>query len=187
MTKTLFALLRCVPAPRARQRRRNQSCTPPRGMIRSQRALPNFRVGLGAFDRVGCEAAALYNALRLRGCPPPLWEIIDSLAGCRCLMLLGLAGADPFTLGPWLQSRGMAVERFAGRRDYPAFRAAAEEGGLFLVSYWTAPWRLHTVAFTVSDGAWRLWNAGAAEWGPGLEAISPRMARLFIAGYRILP
>ena len=185
MTQHFLALLRLFGAPRTAPRRRNLGCAPPRGLILSQWWLPDYRVGLGRFGRVGCEICAVYNVLLRCGKAVPLWEIIDSFTARRSLMLLGLGGTDPFTIGPWLAARGVTAQLYGGRRAFDAFCAAARQDGLYIVSYWTRPWNLHTVAFAVRCGVVEVWNAGQPRRRGAVEDIAPHLRRRFILGYRI--
>ena len=100
-------------------------------------------------------------------------------------MLLGLGGTDPFTIGPWLAARGVTAQLYGGRRAFDAFCAAARQDGLYIVSYWTRPWNLHTVAFAVRCGVVEVWNAGQPTRRAGVEDIAPHLRRRFILGYVI--
>ena len=181
MIQHFLALLRLFGAPRTAPRRRNLGCIPPRGLILSQWSLPDYRVGLGRFGRVGCEICAVHNVLLRCGKAVPLWEIIDSFTARRSLMLLGLGGTDPFTIGPWLAERGVGTRCYGRCRRHtrpsrsaaagPAMHSAPPPGRTGSISCPTGPapgtstpwpspsaaawWRCGTPASRDGGGPWR--------------------------------
>lgn len=174
-----LSLLRLVPPGTGAAARLNGELPNVNGFIRDQRALAGFRLGRGRFDRTGCEASAVYNVLLALGRPVPLQEVIRQLTERRSLMLLGFAGADPFTLEGLLGSAGLEVTAYGERRRWADFRAAAGsgQGRAYLLSYWSGPVHIHTVAllprraggFTVYNG-----NLARCETVDGAAGDLPR-------------
>lgn len=149
-----LSLLRLVPPGTGAAARRNGALPPVSGYIRSQKALAGYRLGWGGFGRTGCEAAAVYNVLLAMGRPLPLPEVIRRLTESRCLMLMGLAGGDPFALEGVLRQAGLDTAAYGENRRWPDFRAAADgrQGRAYLISYWSGPFHIHTVALLPQNG-----------------------------------
>ena len=186
--RRFLSMLRCIPVSSRRNEMRNIAQPAPPGLIRSQWDLPGYRVGWGHFGRVGCEITAVYNVLRHLGRKPSLPELIRQFTDRRSLMLGGLGGTDPFAIGPWLNEQGICAELYAERRSYPAFRAMVERGTapVYILSYWTNPWNLHTVAFTVGrDGRLTVYNRRGITRCDRLDDVTEHLARRFILGYVI--
>ena len=126
----------------------------PMGYVLGQQTCPDFRVGAAHMNRVGCEIAAVYNALRLCGQELPCAEIIRVFEEEGYLMgalTVGDLGADPYAIGEFFTGAGVAYTRYA---DFDTMCTAADGsrgcGGVFIASFWNRRriWGgLHTVAF----------------------------------------
>lgn len=175
-----LSLLRLVPPGTGAAARLNGQQPRLRGYIRDQRTLAGFRLGRGRFDRTGCEAVAVYNVLLALGRPTPLPEVIRQLTVCRCLMLGGLAGADPFTLAGVIRGAGLDVTAYGEKHRWADFRAAADagQGRAYLLSYWDGPFNLHTVALVPGrEGGFTVYNGNLAHCQTVAEAAPDLPAR----------
>lgn len=168
--------------------------TPSMGHILGQRICPDFHVGGSHMSRVGCEIAAVYNALRLSGRGMPCAEIIRVFEESGYLMgavTVGDFGSDPYAIGEFFSGAGISYTCYNG---FDAMCAAVDgsrgNGGVFIVSFWNRRriWGgLHTVAFftTRSDHDLHVLNFHGNDAGIlTVERFSDLTdAKRFITGY----
>ena len=122
--------------------------------ILGQQTCPDYRVGTQRMAHVGCEIAAVYNALRLCGRGMPCGEVIRAFEENGYLMgvfTVGDLGSDPYAIGEFLHGTGIPYTRYP---DFEAMGAAVDDsrgrGGVFILSFWNSRrirGGLHTVAF----------------------------------------
>lgn len=170
--------------------------TPAMGYILGQAECPPFRVGTQRMARVGCEIAAVYNALRLCGKSVPCAALIREFEESGYLMgalTVGDLGSDPYAIGEYFTGAGVSYARYA---DYSAMSAAVDSsrghGGVFILSFWNRRCirgGLHTVAFYTGKGdrLLHVFNFHGTDSG---VRTADRFAALteakrFITGYRL--
>lgn len=172
----------------------NRALEPPAmGFIFGQRICPQFQVGRARMAGVGCEIAAVYNALLLCGRGRPCAELIRIFEKKRFLVAAGVFGSDPYAIGSFLESTDIPFDRYA---DYDAMQETADSSrgreGVFIVSFWNRRriWGgLHTIAFFTkrSDRDLHVLNFyGRDEGVRSVRCFSDLTdAKRFITGYRL--
>lgn len=85
------------------------------GYIYGQATCPNFAIGTEYMADVGCEIAATYNALKLRGRIIPCSSIIRSFEKDGYLMKnksVGDWGSDPYAIGDYLDDNSINYTKY---------------------------------------------------------------------------
>lgn len=85
------------------------------GYIYGQATCPNFAIGTEYMASVGCEIAATYNALKLRGRIIPCSSIIRSFEKDGYLMKnksVGDWGSDPYAIGDYLNDNSIGYTQY---------------------------------------------------------------------------
>jgi len=135
-----------------------------RGLLNGQDrpALSRLRFGYADVGRAGCEAIAVYNALRLLDRPRPLAEIIRDMEKGGYLRFGGHLGAAPW-VEPLLRrygTRGRIVTPARLRREESA--GESEPGAVYLMIIWNRRWLLHkglhTFAAARTADGWEVFN-----------------------------
>lgn len=135
----------------------NSSLTQPTGYIMGQGQYADFNVGYASFADVGCELAAVYNALRAVSKSPYLPSIIRSFESLGYVMNNGYWGSDPFAIASYLNSQGVSYSIYKEQNNYSNFKNAVESTGnnasAYIVSFWvdSLETQLHTVMFRVNS------------------------------------
>lgn len=128
------------------------------GYIYGQATCPNFAIGTEYMAGVGCEIAATYNALKLRGRIIPCSSIIRSFEKDGYLMkykTIGDLGSDPYAIGDYLTVNSISYKQYT---KYELMKLAVDNStgsanDVYIVSYWHSGNfldGLHTVAFYTS-------------------------------------
>lgn len=166
---------------------------PSMGYILGQQNCPDFRVGAARMSRVGCELAAVYNALCLCGRGRPCAELIRIFEENGYLMVGGRFGTDPYAIGEFFTDAGIPFIRYS---DFAAMREAADgsrgRGGVFILSFWNRRriWGgLHTVTFFSAQSDRRLHVLNFRGNDEGVRTVERFSAltdaKRFIMGYRL--
>ncbi len=171
--------------------------TPDMGYIYGQAVCPPFLLGKKRFSGVGCEIAAVYNALRLLGQDVSLSEILRSFEEAGYVMrgfVPGDMGTDPFSLGEFLDRRGVKNVSYT---NYDALLSVVAEYRfslqVYILSFWnrnTVSGGVHTVAAYTSpdDGRLHILNRYNNSTGESAEDLLPDYVSRsrFLVGYRLL-
>lgn len=127
------------------------------GYIINQNTCPNFLIGDRRMANVGCEIAATYNALKMRGRSTSCSSIIRQFEKNKYLMgilAVGNLGSDPYAIGEYFADNSINYTRYT---DYSTMQTAVNNSrgsrNVFIVSFWNTDQftgGLHTVAFYTS-------------------------------------
>ena len=133
------------------------------GYIYGQETCPNFYIGNSRMSSVGCEIAATYNAIKLRGFVVPCANIIRSFERNGYLMTAGYLGSDPYAIGDYFDTE--TAYRATEYTDYTTMKNRVESNissfNVYIVSFWNSDSifdGLHTVAFYTENGAINIYN-----------------------------
>lgn len=175
----------------------NSNLGAPTGYIFGQASssCPNYYVGNGRFTNVGCEIAAVYNALRITGRVIAPANIIKVFERNGYVMLNGLAGSDPFAIKTYLTGIGALCTEYEG--NYTSFKSIVDNDSAkaYIASYWvTDGFALHTFAFKVNSSGqvqtYNLYNNNTSirtyDNLAALNAdINNKLSNFFIVGYAL--
>jgi putative transcriptional regulator len=135
----------------------------------------------------GAEPIALYNALYLTDRTMPFADVLTELEGNDLPLLDGYGGTDPRALTPFFASHEVPVTLYEVQAD---FLAAIREGDVFVLSYWNDRFfrelkGLRTVAGTLRDGTWTVYNMHNDDTAPRTYRTLPETLRgkKFILAY----
>jgi hypothetical protein len=128
------------------------------GYIINQNTCPNFAIGTKHMSGVGCEIAATYNALKLRGRIISCSSIIRSFEKDGYLisaLTTADLGSDPYAIGDYLSDNYISYTQYT---DYDTMKTAVNDSigsfDVYIVSFWNGDGitgGLHTVAFYTSS------------------------------------
>ena len=135
-------------------------------MINNQWTCPQFLIGNSTMGEVGCESAAVYNALRLRG--KSAWyrnvaDIICTFERDGYIMNNGTWGSDPYAIGDYFGAESISYLQYT---DYTSMKNRVQStmnssDQVYIVSYWvngnSIAGGLHTVAFVASHSAGKIY------------------------------
>ena len=161
------------------------------GYIYNQNSCPQFLIGNSTMANVGCEIAAVYNAIKLRGLTVYCSNIIRTFEKDNYLMTYGYLGSDPYAIGDYFDNN-MAYS-LTEYTDYDTFNDYIADNistyNVYIVSYWnddTISQGLHTVCFYTSGGniyGYNIeWNAVGITTHESLLSFIEASDR-FIVGY----
>lgn len=168
------------------------------GYIYGQATCPNFAIGTEYMADVGCEIAATYNALKLRGRIIPCSSIIRSFEKDGYLMKnksVGDWGSDPYAIGDYLNDNSIGYTQYTthGLMKIAVDRSAGSTTDVYIVSYWVNGTNmlggLHTVAFytSASDNVLHVFNlsgkSSSVETADSFSKLTNQGS--FIVGYSI--
>ena len=132
--------------------------------IMGQANCPQFNIGNSTMANVGCEIAATFNALKLRGWRVPCSSIIRCFEKKGYLMANGYLGSDPYAIGDYFSYNSMGYTKYT---SYSSMKELVNSNrgsfNVFIVSFWNSSSifdGLHTVAFYTSsaDNNIRIYN-----------------------------
>ena len=110
------------------------------GYITNQHTCPNFKIGSNYMTDVGCEIAAVYNALKMRGWSASCSSIINQFEQNRYLMSLittGDMGSDPFAIAEYF---GNNYQPYTEYDSYSSMMSAVNSArgthDVFIISHW---------------------------------------------------
>jgi len=135
-------------------------------LIKNQNA-PKYRglpYGKATVGDCGCEAIAVYNALKLLGCGVPFEDIIAGFEALfkkgGGLLAGGRLGAMPIDVRRVLESRGLNPEG-----GFLKKLSEIKTEGVFIITYWNKPVKhgLHTVAVRFDGVSYTAYNLGSGE------------------------
>lgn len=134
------------------------------GYIYNQNTCPQFLIGSDEMADVGCEIAAVYNAIKLRGLTMSCSNIIRSFEKDNYLMARGYLGSDPYAIGDYF-ANNIAYQP-TEYTDFDTFNDYVMDNitdyNVYIVSYWndseTIMKGLHTVCFYSSGGNLYVYN-----------------------------
>lgn len=133
----------------------------PDGFIFGQDTHPTSAMFYGLFPMGynGCEVISVYNALRLLGRPQSLAETVRDFSRGLHPWLFGVFGTKPSRIGRYLKKKGFTAVK---KRKLQKLSELAEDGAVFIVSYWTSPKLIcpfHTIAVRcVNADTWEAYN-----------------------------
>ena len=168
------------------------------GYIYGQATCPNFAIGTEYMADVGCEIAATYNALKLRGRIIPCSSIIRSFEKDGYLMKnksVGDWGSDPYAIGDYLDDNSINYTQYNsyGTMELALNRSVGSAYDVYIISFWNnindMNEGLHTVALytSTSDSALYVYNNSSNS--KSVQSVSNYGAIIghgaFIVGYRI--
>ena len=167
------------------------------GYIVNQASCPDFLIGTKHMSGVGCEIAATYNALKLRGRRIPCSSIIRTFEKDGFLMgglTCGDLGSDPYAIGEYLTDNSISHTKYT---NYNTMKTAVGNNAgsafnVYIVSFWNSDnitGGLHTVAFytSASDGYIHVYNLHSYSTSVETESsfASFVASNRFIVGYNI--
>lgn len=166
------------------------------GYIINQTTCPNFLIGNRQMANVGCEIAATYNALKMRGRRIPCASIIRHFEKNGYLMGVldaGGLGSDPYAIGEYFADNYINYTRYT---DYSTMQTAVNNSrgsqNVYIVSFWNTDQitgGLHTVALytTTSDSKIHVYNLTPSSTSVAIkDNFSSFVASSrFIVGYNI--
>ncbi len=127
------------------------------GYIYGQAKCPSFYIGNARMESVGCEIAAAYNAIKLRGLTIPCSSIIRAFEKNGYLMTKGFLGSDPYAIGEYFSTN--TVYTLTEYTDYSSMNNLVKNNisafNVYIVSFWNSESitdGLHTVCFYTKDG-----------------------------------
>lgn len=163
-------------------------------LITSQSTCPQFLIGKSTMALVGCEVAAVYNALRLRG--NSNWyrsvsNIIRTFEQSGYIMKNGDFGTDPFAIGEYFESEEINFSKYT---SFSSMKNRVDttmktSNQVYIVSFWnnssTIADGLHTIAFYASKdlGKITIYNNGNQTSASSFEEIDGLTDVTFIVGY----
>lgn len=137
------------------------------GYIYGQKKCPQFSIGTKKMAEVGCEIAAVYNALKMRGRVISCSSIIRTFEKEGYLMTLGIFGSDPYAIGEYLDLQISSYEPTTFK-DYDDFYEKFSTGiddmstsHVYIISYWNSQSELdglHTVCVFTYQGTIYAYN-----------------------------
>lgn len=161
------------------------------GYIYNQNTCPQFAIGDAQMADVGCEIAAVYNAIKLRGLTVFCSSIIRSFEKDNYLMARGYLGSDPYAIGDYF-ANNIAYQP-TEYTDYETFDDYITENisdfNVYIVSYWnnsdTIMEGLHTVCFYSSGGNLYVYNLYSNSTGVATKTSLSSFvdSDAFIVGY----
>ena len=137
------------------------------GYIYGQQICPRFAIGTKYMAGVGCEIAATYNALKLRGRIIPCSSIIHSFEKDGYLMKnKSVGGSDPYAIGDYLDDNSINYTQYNsyGTMELALNRSVGSAYDVYIISFWNnindMNGGLHTVALytSTSDSALHVYN-----------------------------
>lgn len=161
------------------------------GYIYGQKTCPDFYIGKARMSDVGCEIAAVYNALKKRGLVMPCASIIRTFEKEGYLMTVGYLGSDPYAIKEYFASQ--IAYQPTQYNDYTSFKNYVDSNksslNVYIVSFWnddSITNGLHTVAFYTQNGKFYAYNKYGSHTTITtyltLEEIS-KGEKYFIVGY----
>lgn len=154
------------------------------GLIQNQNFCPDYRVGAGKMARVGCEAAAVYNALTLQGERLPFSRVIrvfEETRGLMGILRAGRLGGDPYAVGRVLRALGMEYRVCAAPEEL-------REDGVYVLSFLNGKSvfsGVHTVALRADGDGAEVWNLTRAAKGPIRTRIEALPVERFLIAYAL--
>ena len=127
------------------------------GYIYGQGKCPGFYIGNSRMSSVGCEIAAVYNAIKLRGLSISCSSIIRAFEKSGYLMTAGYLGSDPYAIGEYFsENTAYSLTEYT---DYSSMNNLVSNNissfNVYIVSFWNSSSLtdgLHTVCFYTQDG-----------------------------------
>lgn len=163
-------------------------------LITDQGNCPEFLIGEAQMADVGCEVAAVYNALKLRG--KSSWyrsvsEIIRTFEQSGYIMNNGNYGTDPYAIGEYFDAQSIQNLKYTSYSDFKSrvTTAMRTSNQVYIVSFWNSETTimdgLHTIAFYASKdlGTIFVYNNGNQTSVSSVEAIEDLTDVSFIVGY----
>lgn len=162
------------------------------GYIYNQNTCPQFYIGLSRMASVGCEIAAVYNAIKHRGLTVPCASIIKTFEESGYLMTEGFLGSDPFAIGDYFDNN-MAYQ-LTEYTNYNSFNTRVMDNidtqNVYIVSFWNTDSifdGLHTVCFYTTTGGNKLYVYNLTTGATGVASRNSLSSFVdserFIVGY----
>lgn len=129
------------------------------GYIYGQGKCPQFYIGTSRMASVGCEIAAVYNAIKHRGFTVSCSEIIKTFEKKGYLMGVGYLGSDPFAIDDYFEtSMSYQLTKYTSFSSFNSrVTSNISSRNVYIVSYWNTDDftdGLHTVCFyTIENGS----------------------------------
>ncbi len=166
------------------------------GYIINQNTCPNFFIGDRRMADVGCEIAATYNALKMRGRSTSCSSIIRHFEKNKYLMgvlAAGNLGSDPYAIGDYFADNSINYTKYT---NYSTMQTVVNNSrgshNVYIVSFWNTDdifGGLHTVAFytTTADSKVHVYNLYSNSTSvASKDSFSSFVAsNRFIVGYNI--
>lgn len=155
--RTWFALLRTSYANYESHYASNTALESDMGYIYGQATCPNFNIGNSTMSSVGCEIAAVYNAIKHRGGIVSCSNIIRIFERDGYLMTAGYLGSDPYAIGDYFdENMAYSLTEYT---DFSAMETQVMDNistlNVYIVSFWNSDSitdGLHTVCFYTQSG-----------------------------------
>ncbi len=135
------------------------------GYIYGQNKCPNFYIGDSRMSKVGCEIAATYNALKLRGRTVPCANIIRTFEKNGYLLTAGFHGSDPYAIGEYFENNiSVKCTKYT---DFDNFKSRIDKNvssatmNVYIASVWNGDSvldGLHTFAFYTRNNKLYVYN-----------------------------
>lgn len=163
------------------------------GYIYNQKTCPQFSIGAAKMADVGCEIAAVYNAIKCRGTVVSCSDIIKVFERDGYLMTQGYLGSDPYAIGDYFDKN--IAYKTTEYTDYDTFNdyvmdniSNPSSANVYIVSFWNSNSifdGLHTVCIYSCLGSLYVYNLYSNSTAPSVKSSLSEFvdSETFIVGY----